>query len=70
VTSPTAQQSGLARWRERQAEEKARRMAELACYREDATVEERDGREFRVVRIPDSYGERGNVLEALRGDAA
>ena len=51
----TAHQSGLARWRERQAEEKRLRMLELAFYRRYATTEVRDGREFRVVRIPDRY---------------
>lgn len=47
--------SGLATWRARQAEKKRLRMLELAHYRAYATTEERDGRTFTVVRIPDSY---------------
>lgn len=48
--------SGLARWRRRQAEEKRERMAVLRELRKAATVEEIDGRRFKVVRIPDGYG--------------
>ena len=49
------QVNGLAGWRQRQAEAKVLKMAELAEYRKNATVEVREGREFRVVRIPDRY---------------
>lgn len=55
MTSTTAHQSGLARFRQRQAEAKAERMAALEELRKDATTEVVDGREFRVVRIPDRY---------------
>ena len=51
----TLQQNGLAEWRRRQAEEKARKMAELALHREQATTEIRDGKKFKVVRLPDRY---------------
>lgn len=47
--------SGLATWRARQAEQKRLRMLELDHYRAYATTEERDGRTFTVVRLPDSY---------------
>lgn len=46
---------GLALWRQRQAEERQRRLLELERYRADATTEERDGRTYRVVRLPDRY---------------
>lgn len=47
--------NGLSKWRQRQAEWKAKRMAELAEYRETATEETRDGRTYLVVRVPDQY---------------
>lgn len=47
--------SGLSTWRARQAEEKARRMAELERYRADAIPVAREGRVFSLVRIPDHY---------------
>ena len=49
------QQNGLAMWRAKQAEEKRLRLLELEHYRAYATTEVRDGREYRVVRIPDRY---------------
>lgn len=54
VTDP--RQSGLTLWRQRQAEDKKRRVAELERLRVHATVEVRDGREFLLVRLPDLYG--------------
>ena len=56
MTSPAARTNGLASYRKRQAEEKRRRMAVLRELRKSATVEVRDGRKFKVVRIPDGYG--------------
>ena len=56
MTTPEARASGLKHFRQRKAEEKAARMAELAEYRKSATVVERDGREYVLVRIPDRYG--------------
>lgn len=53
--SSTAQYNGLVEWRRRQAEEKARKMADLAEHRKQATTEIRDGREFRVLHLPDRY---------------
>ena len=47
--------NGLAEWRKRLAEEKQRKMEALAEHRKSATVEIRDGKEFRVVRLPDRY---------------
>lgn len=47
--------NGLAEWRKRQAEERRLLLLELEHYRSYATTEERDGREFTVVRIPDRY---------------
>ena len=47
--------SGLAKWRQNQAEDKRRRMAELKEYRRSATVEVVEGRRYKVVRIPDRY---------------
>jgi hypothetical protein len=62
VTSQSAQQNGLTRWREGLRLERESKLARLAELRQDATEEIRDGQTFRVVLIPDSYGERGNVL--------
>lgn len=56
MTSPEARQSGLALYRQKIKEERERRMAELEAYRKDATTEERDGRTYTVVHIPDRYG--------------
>lgn len=50
-----AQLVGLALWRQRQVEERQRRLLELERYRADATTEERDGRTYRVVHLPDRY---------------
>lgn len=47
--------NSLTSWRKRQAAEKRLKMLELEYYRLYATTEERDGREFVVVRIPDRY---------------
>jgi hypothetical protein len=47
--------NGLTRWRQRKAEEKEAMVAELDVYRATATTEVRDGRTFRIVRIPDRY---------------
>lgn len=60
--------NGLTRWRERQAIEKAWRLAELERYRAEATTEVREGREFRVVRIPDKYefARKPTLLEERR----
>ena len=51
----SAQYNGLAAWRQRLAEERQRKMDDLAEHRKSATVEVRDGKEFRVVRLPDRY---------------
>jgi len=45
----------LAEWRHRQAVEKERKMADLAEHRKKATTEIREGKKFRVVRLPDRY---------------
>lgn len=55
MLTPSAQQSGLARWREKQRLEREAKLVRLAELRLDATEEERDGRTFRLVRIPDRY---------------
>jgi hypothetical protein len=55
ITASQSASSGVAMWRARQAEEKARRMAELAELRENAATVERDGRTFKLVKIPDAY---------------
>jgi len=47
--------NGLAAWRERQRIERAYKLARLEELRRDAVEVERDGRVYRVVRIPDSY---------------
>lgn len=47
--------NGLATWRARQAEERRLKLMELDHYRSYATTEERDGRTYTVVRIPDRY---------------
>ena len=60
-STPTPQEraqvgyNGLAEWRERQRLEKEQKMAELAEHRKHATTEVRDGRKFKVVRLPDRY---------------
>jgi hypothetical protein len=54
-TASSPQTSGLALWRQRQAEERRLRLMELEHYRAYATTEIREGREFQVVRIPDRY---------------
>ena len=61
LTNSRSTSSGLATWRARQAEEKRLRMLELEHYRAYATTEERDGRTFTVVRIPDSYDRRERI---------
>lgn len=53
--SSESSRSGLATWRARQAEERRLKLLELDHYRSFATTEERDGRTFTVVRIPDRY---------------
>ena len=55
MTNSARSTNALALWRERQAIEKAWRVAELERLRAEATVEVHDGREFRVLRIPDMY---------------
>lgn len=55
LTNSHSATSGLATWRARQAEEKRLKLLELEHYRAYATTEERDGRTFTVVRIPDAY---------------
>lgn len=60
-TSPEAHASGLARWRAKQAEEKRLVMEELAFYRQYATTELRDGKEYTVVKIPDRYSWKGKA---------
>lgn len=55
LTNSRSATSGLATWRARQAEEKRLKLLELEHYRAYATTEIRDGREFKVVRIPDMY---------------
>lgn len=54
VTSESSR-SGLATRRARQAAEKRERLSELDRYRAYATTEVRDGRIYKVVRIPDLY---------------
>ena len=56
MTTDAARQSGLALYRAKLKEEHDRRMAEMEVFRKDATTEERDGRTYTVVRIPDRYG--------------
>lgn len=51
-----ARQNGLHVWRTKKKEERERVMAELEELRKNATIEVRDGREFKVLRIPDRYG--------------
>ncbi len=52
---PQPKGSGLALWRHRQSEDRKERLEALAKLREDAETVIRDGREFRLVRIPDRY---------------
>ena len=47
--------NALVVWRERQQAAKAAKVAELAQLRLEATTEIHDGREYRVVHLPDSY---------------
>jgi hypothetical protein len=47
--------NGLVGWKQKQAEDKKQRMAELELLREDAVMTTIDGQEFRVVTIPDNY---------------
>lgn len=54
--TPQPHGSGLQGWRRRKAEEKALQVAELERLRQDAVTVVREGREFRLVRIPDRYG--------------
>jgi len=56
VTSHAAT-NGLARWRENQRLEREYKLARLEELRRDAVEVERDGRTWRVVRIPDVYDE-------------
>lgn len=53
--SSESARSGLATWRARQAAEKQLALMELEHYRQFATEEVRDGRTYKVVRIPDMY---------------
>jgi hypothetical protein len=46
------------------------RRRQLADARRDATVEVQDGREFRVVRLPDRYGQQGPVGGKLDRETA
>jgi len=55
VSGPHPTGSGLATWRKRKAEEKAVIVRELDKLREQATVEVREGREFRVLKIPQRF---------------
>jgi hypothetical protein len=56
MTTPQPTGSGLATWRRRKAEEKKEFVAALDKLREEAVTVEREGREFRLIRIPDRYG--------------
>lgn len=53
--------NGLTAWRERKRIEREWRLARLAELRQDATEEEREGKVYRVVRIPDSYDSRVRI---------
>lgn len=55
MTAKTPQVNGLARWRQKQAEDKEERIKALDKLRESATTVTRDGQEFQVVTIPDKY---------------
>ncbi len=52
---PQPKGSGLALWRQRKAVDKKERMADLERLRENAETVLRDGREYRLLRIPDRY---------------